>query len=85
MDLGLKGKVVLISGGYRGTGAGTAQVLAAEGAKVAVHGFHVAQADEVVAKITAVNLDAASVDGDLSTSAGVKRIVDQITEAFGPI
>jgi 3-oxoacyl-[acyl-carrier protein] reductase len=85
MDLGLKGKVVLISGGYRGTGAGTAQVLAAEGAKVAVHGFHVAQADEVVAKITAVNLDAASVDGDLGTNAGVERIVGQTTEAFGPI
>ena len=38
MDLGLVGKGALISGSYRGTGAGTAKILAEEGATVAVHG-----------------------------------------------
>ena len=85
MDLGLRGRVVLVSGGYRGTGAGTAKVLAAEGALVAVHGFELAQADEVVAEITAANGQAAAVDGSLSDEAGVERVVGQVEEAFGPV
>ena len=85
MDLGLNGRVVLISGGYRGTGAGTARVLAAEGARVAVHGFELTQADEVVADITAANGQAASVDGDLTTDEGVERVVGQVEAAFGPV
>ncbi|MYI00670.1 MAG: beta-ketoacyl-ACP reductase, partial [Acidimicrobiia bacterium] len=32
MDLGLSGKVALVTGSYRGTGSGVARVLAAEGA-----------------------------------------------------
>lgn len=85
MDLGLEGRVVLISGGYRGTGAGTARVFAAEGARVAVHGFELTQADEVVADITASNGQAAAVDGDLDTDEGVERVVSQVEEAFGPV
>ena len=85
MDLGLAGRVVLISGGYRGTGAGTARVFAEEGAKVAVHGFELTQADEVVADITARNGQAAAVDGDLMTDEGVERVVAQVEEAFGPV
>ena len=85
MDLGLAGRVVLISGGYRGTGAGTARVMAAEGARVAVHGFELAQADGVVAEITAANGQAVAVDGDLSTDEGVERIVSQVEAAFGPV
>ena len=41
MDLELNGKRVLITGSYRGTGAGLARVLAREGALVHVHGFEI--------------------------------------------
>ncbi len=51
MDLGLEGKVALVTGGWRGTGAGIAKVLAAEGATVLVHGLTAGQADETVAAI----------------------------------
>jgi len=53
MDLGLKGRRALVTGSYRGTGAGIARVLAAEGAHVLVHGFEPGQADGVVAEIEA--------------------------------
>ena len=46
MDLGLDGKVALVTGSYRGTGAGIARVLAAEGATVLVHGLEPGQADD---------------------------------------
>ena len=49
MDLELEGKVALVTGSYRGTGAGIARVLAAEGATVLVHGLEPGQADDTVA------------------------------------
>ena len=39
MNLNLDGKVALVTGSYRGTGAGIAETLGAEGAHVIVHGF----------------------------------------------
>lgn len=53
MDLGLTGKRALVTGGYRGTGAGIARVLADEGATVLVHGFEEGQSDELVGEIEA--------------------------------
>ena len=52
MDLGLEGRVALVTGGWRGTGAGIAAVLAAEGATVLVHGMASGQAEGTVAAIT---------------------------------
>ena len=51
MDLGLAGRVALVTGGYRGIGAGIGAVLAREGAHVLVHGFEPGQPDEVVAAL----------------------------------
>ena len=51
MDLGLKDKVALVSGSYRGTGSGIAETLAREGAAVLVHGFEAGQADPLVARL----------------------------------
>ena len=50
MDLGLEGKVALVTGSYRGTGAGIAGVLAAEGATVLVHGFEPGQTDATIGR-----------------------------------
>ena len=51
MDLGLDGRVALVTGSWRGTGAGVARVLAAEGATVLVHGLEQGQTDDTVASI----------------------------------
>ena len=85
MELGLKGKVVLISGSYRGTGAGTAKVFAEEGALVGVHGHELGQADEVVADITANKGSAVAVHGDLGTSEGADEVVSQVEATYGPV
>ncbi len=85
MDLGLKDKVVLISGSYRGTGAGTANVFAGEGAIVAVHGHEAGQADEVAEQIVANGGNATAVHGSLTSSEGVESIVSQIEKSCGSV
>ncbi len=85
MDLGLDGRVVLITGGYRGTGAGTARVFAQEGARVAVHGFEDGQADEVVAEIRSGGGRAVAVYGSLGDVDGVEQVVSAAEAELGPI
>jgi len=71
MDLGLEGKVALVTGAHRGTGAVIAAMLAGEGAHVIVHGF-----GEAEARAAADAIAAASVHGDIcdeAAAAGVAR------------
>jgi 3-oxoacyl-[acyl-carrier protein] reductase len=85
VDLGLNGRVALVTGSYRGTGVGIARVLAEEGATVLVHGHEPEQADATVAAITGSRGRAIAVVGDLRTEAGtdalvahVRRVVDRV-------
>jgi 3-oxoacyl-[acyl-carrier protein] reductase len=70
MDLGLRDRVALVTGGWRGTGAGISAVLAAEGATVLVHGADEGLADATVATITDLGGRAHAVHGDIRTDAG---------------
>ena len=74
MELGLGSKTALVTGSYRGTGAGIAKVLAGEGARVFVHGVEPGQPDEVVAAITAAGGAVESVLADLRTDAGLQAL-----------
>lgn len=78
MDLGLTDKVALITGSYRGTGAGIARALAAEGAVVLVHGLETGQADEVASTIGAAGGRVHVVVGDVRTDAGTVVLVDGV-------
>jgi len=89
MDLQLDGRVALVTGSYRGTGAGIARVLAAEGAQVLVHGFESGQPDDVVAEIVASGGRAEAVVADITTDAGARDLahvgptVDVLVNNFG--
>ena len=85
MDLGLTDRVVMISGAYRGTGAGTARVFAREGARVVVHGFEAGQADAVVAGIRDQGGQAMAVHGSLDADADVDTMVSGIEDQWGPV
>ena len=52
MNLNLDGKVALVTGSYRGTGAGIAERLGAEGAHVIVHGFTEDETEAVFEELT---------------------------------
>ena len=81
MNLGLDGKVALVTGAYRGTGAGIARVLAAEGAIALVHGHEPGQPDETVASIIDAGDRCHAVVGDIRTDAGTERVVREVRDA----
>ncbi len=78
MDLGLKQRTALVTGSHRGTGAATAQFLAAEGANVLVHGLEPGQPDAVVDAINSAGGTARGVVGDLLDESAVTAMADQI-------
>jgi NAD(P)-dependent dehydrogenase (short-subunit alcohol dehydrogenase family) len=75
MDLELAGRVVFISGSYRGTGEGIAKVLAREGAHVLVHGFQADEPERVVGEIRAAGGRADGVHGDITNDDGAAQAV----------
>lgn len=79
-------KSVLVTGASRGIGATVAQRLAADGFAVAVnYSGSVDAAHKVVAEITTQGGAAIPLQGDVSSSADVLRMFDEVESAFGGI
>ena len=84
MDLGLTGKVALVTGAARDVGGEIAITLAAEGAAVAVNYLSSADAAEaVVAEIKQKGGKAKAYKADVADFAAVKAMVDAVATDFG--
>lgn len=83
MELDLAGRSALVTGSYRGTGAGIARVLAREGAHVFVHGLEPGQADSVVRAIEDAGGRATAVCGDVRSDAGAEQAARAVLDAGG--
>lgn len=78
----LEGRVAIITGAARGLGREHALLFAAEGASVVVNDLD-AQADEVVAEITASGGTAVASRDEITTWEGGQALVAQALESFG--
>ena len=83
MDLGLKGKSVLVTGGNRGIGLAIALAFAGEGANVVVCGRDKAALAEAEAKLKATGVKAKAISVDLFTAEGCKTAVQTAVDAHG--
>jgi NAD(P)-dependent dehydrogenase (short-subunit alcohol dehydrogenase family) len=81
----LAGRVALVTGASHGTGVDIAGALAAAGARVAVHYRSDRAAGEAVAaEIRARGGGAAAFGADVSRSADIERLLDEVEARLGP-
>ena len=83
MELGLNGKIALVTGSSRGIGRGVALALAAEGCDVMLTGRDAKALDEVAAAIRAKGGRAGVAISDLRTPEAPARIIEQVKREFG--
>jgi len=86
MDLGLTGKVAVVTGGSRGLGFAAAQALIAEGAHVVACARGAEQLQKSVEQLRASAAHGAGAEGvvaDVSTEAGVRSVIDAAVARFG--
>jgi 3-oxoacyl-[acyl-carrier protein] reductase len=86
MDLGLTGKVAIVTGGSRGLGLAAAQALVAEGANLLICARGEAalkQAASDLQKTAGAGARVASVAADVSTQSGAQAVVDAAINSFG--
>jgi NAD(P)-dependent dehydrogenase (short-subunit alcohol dehydrogenase family) len=81
MDLGLKGKVVLVTGASKGIGYACAQAFASEGARVAIVSRSAANLAIARNKLP----DALAITGDMTDATDAARAVDEAEQALGPL
>jgi NAD(P)-dependent dehydrogenase (short-subunit alcohol dehydrogenase family) len=79
----LEGRTALVTGGTSGIGEATAELLAEEGANVALTGRNRERGDAVVESIRARSGVALFVQADVRSSADCRRAVDATVEEFG--
>lgn len=85
MDLGIAGKVAIVTGSARGLGAAIARRLAVEGAHVVVTDINAALAESTAAALRADGLSAVCVPGDITKADDVARLVEQARSSFGGV
>lgn len=85
MNLNLKNKVIIITGGASGIGAATALAFSREGATVVVADVQIARGEELVESILAEDGKALFIKCDVSLESDIKNMITKTVEIFGQL
>ncbi len=85
MDLGISGRVALVTGGSRGLGRQAALALAREGCKVGICARNADGLDAAVNELHGLHIHATAVQADVTTEEGCRRFYDDASAALGPV
>jgi 3-oxoacyl-[acyl-carrier protein] reductase len=86
MDLGMKGKNAIVTGGSMGIGTAMALGLAKEGCNVAInYRKHDAEAKEIVREIEEMGCKALAVKADVSSFSEAEAMVEKVVTEFGSV
>ena len=86
MDLGLSGRVALVTGGSAGLGLAVARALGIEGARIALNAREPARLDAAVAGLREeTGAEVRAFPGDVGTAGGGGAILAQVVRTFGRV
>ena len=85
MDLGLKGKNVLVTGGSKGIGLAVAELFADEGANVAICARNAEEVDKVIKALAAKHVKAWGRGLDVAEPVALKQWVEDAAKELGGI
>lgn len=85
MDLGLRGKVAIVTGASRGIGRAIALGLAAEGTRVAISARGGEQLEATIADIRSKGTESLKVIGDMTSPTDIERLVGDTVASFGTV
>src|SRR5712692_3323945 len=83
MDLGLKGKKAIVTGGTRGIGRAVASLLAAEGCDVAICARHQGPLDETVAALAKAGVKATGGAVDVADLPALRGWIAEAASILG--
>jgi 3-oxoacyl-[acyl-carrier protein] reductase len=84
MQLGLRGKVAVVTGASRGIGKAVAQALLEEGCRVAICSRNAAQLDAAIAELSNKGR-VLGVPTDVTDESAVKKFIDAVLKEFGRV
>ena len=86
MDLGLKGKIAIVTASSRGIGRATAEILAAEGARIAICARTAAAVASAAEQIRGrTGAEVLALEADVTRAEDIERIVARTVEVYGTV
>ncbi len=85
MDLGIRGRVALVTGGSRGLGRQSALSLAGEGVNVGICGRTKDTLDRTVGELRKMGVKATGVVADVSKTSDVEALHQRVADDLGPV